>query len=56
MKLSAHWIRDYVDLTVDDHRLAEDLTDVGIGVEGISGVGAKITVSKWRSAPIVPTR
>src|SRR5579862_7394869 len=40
MKLSANWIRDFVDLTVDDHRLAEDLTDVGIGVEGILGSGA----------------
>jgi phenylalanyl-tRNA synthetase beta chain len=40
MKLSPNWIRDYVDLTVDDHRLAEDLTDVGLGVEGISGTGA----------------
>src|SRR5512135_68277 len=40
MKLSAHWIRDFVDLTVDDDRLAEDLTDVGIGVEGILGSGA----------------
>jgi phenylalanyl-tRNA synthetase beta chain len=40
MKLSANWIRDFVDLTVNDHRLAEDLTNVGIGVEGISGTGA----------------
>jgi phenylalanyl-tRNA synthetase beta chain len=40
MKLSPHWIRDYVDLAVDDRRLAEDLTDVGLGVEGISGNGA----------------
>jgi phenylalanyl-tRNA synthetase beta chain len=40
MKLSANWIRDYVDLTVDDQRLASDLTDVGMGVEGISGTGA----------------
>ncbi len=40
MKLSANWIRDYVDLAVDDRRLAEDLTDVGLGVEGISGAGA----------------
>jgi len=39
MKLSAHWIRDFVDLSVDDHRLAEDLTDVGLGVEGIVGTG-----------------
>jgi phenylalanyl-tRNA synthetase beta chain len=40
MKLSANWIRDYVDLTVDDPRLAEDLTNVGIAVEGIEGTGA----------------
>ena len=40
MKLSAHWIRDFVDLAVDDRRLAEDLTDVGLGVEGIDGAGA----------------
>ena len=39
MKLSANWIRDYVDLTVDDRRLAEDLTDVGLGVDGIEGTG-----------------
>ena len=39
MKLSPHWIRDFVDLTVDDRRLAEDLTNVGIAVEGISGSG-----------------
>jgi phenylalanyl-tRNA synthetase beta chain len=37
MKLSTQWIRDFVDLTVDDRRLAEDLTNVGIAVEGISG-------------------
>src|SRR5437764_1211318 len=40
MKLSPQWIRDFVDLTVDDLRLAEDLTNVGISVEGISGAGA----------------
>ena len=40
MKLSPHWIRDFVDLAVDDRRLAEDLTNVGIAVEGISGHGA----------------
>ncbi len=39
MKLSPKWIRDFVDLTVDDRRLAEDLTGVGIAVEGISGSG-----------------
>jgi phenylalanyl-tRNA synthetase beta chain len=40
MKLSPEWIRDFVDLTVDERRLAEDLTNVGIAVEGISGAGA----------------
>jgi phenylalanyl-tRNA synthetase beta chain len=40
MKLSPSWIRDFVDLPVDDRRLAEDLTGVGIAVEGISGSGA----------------
>ncbi len=37
MKLSPHWLRDFVDLLVDDRQLAEDLTSVGMGVEGISG-------------------
>ena len=40
MKLSADWIRDFVEISVDDRRLAEDLTNVGIGVEGIIGTGA----------------
>lgn len=40
MKLSSNWIRDYVDLAVDDRRLAQDLTDVGLGVEGIEGTRA----------------
>ncbi len=39
MKLSPHWLRDFVDLTVDNHRLAEDLTAVGLGVEGGGGQG-----------------
>jgi phenylalanyl-tRNA synthetase beta chain len=42
MKLSPNWIRDFVDLNVDDRRLAEDLTDVGLGVEGFSGSGADL--------------
>ncbi|HUK24133.1 MAG TPA: phenylalanine--tRNA ligase subunit beta [Terriglobales bacterium] len=40
MKLSPHWIRDFVSLTVDDRRLAEDLTAAGIAVETIIGEGA----------------
>lgn len=39
MKLSPHWIRDFVALTVDDQRLAENLTSVGLAVEGVSGTG-----------------
>jgi phenylalanyl-tRNA synthetase beta chain len=39
MKLSANWLREFVDLTVDDRRLAEDLTSIGIAVEGVSGEG-----------------
>jgi phenylalanyl-tRNA synthetase beta chain len=40
MKLSPQWIREFVDLSVNDHRLAEDLTSVGIAAEGIHGSGA----------------
>lgn len=39
MKLSANWIREFVDLNIDDKLLASDLTDVGLGVEGIEGSG-----------------
>ena len=39
MKLSPQWLREFVDLTVDDRRLAEDLTNAGAAVEGISGTG-----------------
>src|ERR1700730_1195608 len=42
MKLSPQWVREFVDLSVDDRRLAEDLTGAGIAVEGISGSGADI--------------
>ncbi len=55
MKLSPNWIRDYVDLTVDDRRLAEDLTNVGIGVEGIAAP-AWTSPSKWRSGQTAPMR
>jgi phenylalanyl-tRNA synthetase beta chain len=39
MKLSAQWIRDFVELKVDDLTLAHDLTSIGIAVEGIEGAG-----------------
>jgi phenylalanyl-tRNA synthetase beta chain len=41
MKLSTNWIRDFVDLSVDYRQLAEDLTNVGLGVEGIEGHGGE---------------
>lgn len=40
MRISPQWVREFVDLPVDDRRLAKDLTAVGIAVEGISGSGA----------------
>ena len=40
MKISAAWLREFVDVKVDDRRLADDLTMAGIAVESISGQGA----------------
>ncbi len=39
MKISPHWVRDFVDIPVDYRRLADELTLAGIAVEGISGEG-----------------
>jgi phenylalanyl-tRNA synthetase beta chain len=39
MKISPHWLHDFVDLTVDYPRLADELTLAGVAVEGISGSG-----------------
>lgn len=39
MKISPEWLREFVDLKVDNDRLAADLTSVGAGVEGIIGDG-----------------
>src|SRR6266404_1118162 len=39
MKLSPHWLRDFVDYKVDYPRLADELTLAGIAVEGISSEG-----------------
>jgi phenylalanyl-tRNA synthetase beta chain len=39
MKISPHWLRDFVDLRVDYRRLADELTLAGVAVEGISGQG-----------------
>src|SRR5215510_7207631 len=35
MRISPKWLREYVDLKVDDRRLADDLTLAGIAVESI---------------------
>src|SRR5437762_7474289 len=40
MKLSPQWIREFVDISVDNRHLAGDLTAIGIAVEGISGESA----------------
>jgi phenylalanyl-tRNA synthetase beta chain len=39
MKISPHWLRDFVELTVDYPRLADELTLAGVAVEGVSGSG-----------------
>ena len=39
MKISPHWLCDFVDLPVDYARLADELTLAGVAVEGISGEG-----------------
>jgi phenylalanyl-tRNA synthetase beta chain len=39
MKISPAWLGDFVDLTVDYARLAEELTLAGVAVEGVSGEG-----------------
>jgi len=37
MKISPQWLRDFVDLDVNYHQLADDLTLAGIAVESVSG-------------------
>src|SRR6266481_4106644 len=39
MKISPHWLRDFVDIPVDYTWLADELTLAGVAVEGISGEG-----------------
>src|SRR2546425_2841497 len=39
MKLSPTWLREFVNPKVDNLRLAQDLTSIGIAVEGIAGKG-----------------
>lgn len=39
MKIAPTWLRDFVDLKADTIRLAEDLSSLGLGVEGVCGTG-----------------
>ena len=39
MKISPQWVRDFVDIDVNYHQLADDLTLAGIAVESVSGEG-----------------
>jgi phenylalanyl-tRNA synthetase beta chain len=39
MKISPQWLRDFVDINVNYHQLADDLTLAGIAVESVSGEG-----------------
>lgn len=39
MNISPNWLREFIDLEVDNFRLAQDLTHVGIAVESMVGEG-----------------
>ena len=41
MKISPAWLREFVDIPVDDRKLAEDLTLAGISVESVEGEGSR---------------
>src|SRR5512146_2709998 len=41
MLISPQWLREFVDIPVDDRRLADDLTLAGISIEGVFGEGAR---------------
>jgi phenylalanyl-tRNA synthetase beta chain len=43
MKISPQWVRDFVDLDVNYHQLADDLTLAGIAVESVNGEGDDAT-------------
>jgi phenylalanyl-tRNA synthetase beta chain len=43
MRISPKWLREFVNIPVDDRRLAEDLTNAGVAVEGFFGEGDALT-------------
>jgi phenylalanyl-tRNA synthetase beta chain len=51
MKILPNWIREFVDVTVDDSRLASDLTQAGINVEGVSTASDGQTVWEVELTP-----
>ncbi len=35
MKISFNWLKDYLDINLDAHKVAELLTGIGLEVEGV---------------------
>ncbi len=42
MKILPSWLRDFIEIPVDNRRLAQDLTKIGVAVEGMSGEGERM--------------
>ena len=42
MKILANWVRDFVDVSDDDRKLAERLTESGVAVEGFYNEGQEL--------------
>src|SRR3569832_1563137 len=53
MKILPKWIREFVDVTVDDRQFASDMTQAGVAVEGVSTASGGQTV--WEVA-LTPNR
>jgi phenylalanyl-tRNA synthetase beta chain len=51
VKILPQWIREFIDVTVDDTRLASDLTQAGINVEGVSTASDGQTVWEVELTP-----
>ncbi len=52
MLISPQWLREFVDIPVDDRRLADDLTMAGISIEAVLGAGERTLFD----ADITPNR
>lgn len=42
MKISFNWLKNYIDLDIEVHEVAEVLTDIGLEVEGITALKGKM--------------